>query len=152
MVLVPDGVTGVLPPPPLLLLLPPQLAITAIVPAARTSTKIRAARAAAFRWRTIRIPHGRTTNVKTSPETSPPPSPWNLATLMAAVGVTPVAMVSFVVAAAPLVGVNEEGEKLQVELAGSPLQAKVMAAPNPKVGVAVMVVLPLLPLVREIEP
>jgi hypothetical protein len=88
-------------------------------------------------------------NAATAPESRPMPS--IPAARTDAVGATPVAMVMVVVAAAPALGVTDAGEKLQVELAGSPLQAKVMAAPNPKEGVAVMVELPLLPLATVIE-
>ena len=62
-----------------------------------------------------------------------------------------VAMVSVVVDTALPLGVTVAGLKVQVESAGSPEQAKVMADEKPKAGVTVTVVVPLAPLATETE-
>lgn len=103
----------------------------------------------------FRIPQGTKISDKSRNAVHLPLMPWACVpcrTLaIAAVELTPVAMVNVVVPAAPPAGVTDDGEKLQVECSGSPEQANVIADAKPKFGVAVMVVVALLPLVTERE-
>ena len=68
-----------------------------------------------------------------------------------AVEATPVAIVNEVVPAFPPAGVTVAGAKLHVESAGSPEQLKLIAEANPNAGVAVTVVVALLPLATDAE-
>ena len=119
----------------------PQPLSTAILPTRSVSASRLCMYLCAVLRRRAARPHGRRRMARESSEANLPPKRESGLPTSALV-LTPVAIASVVVAAAPE-GVMVDGEKLQVAFTGSPEQLKLICWLNPPAGVAVTVTVPL---------